>query len=110
MVVLLSCGSSKSACVYISGFQNEINNFPFNFFDNTRTNTGSQILTSQVPSAGLCIGGAKIKKRHQGLYVLLFLLPAAMIGHRGARFSFLKLFQPFFLSESISDYLYYLSL
>lgn len=58
--------------VHISGFQNEINNFPFNIFDNSRTNTESQMLTSQVPTAGLGIGGTKTKKTHQCLYLLLF--------------------------------------
>lgn len=50
--------------VHISGFQNEINNFPFNFFDNSGTNTESQTLTSQVPTAVLGIGGTKTKKTH----------------------------------------------
>lgn len=50
--------------VHISGFRNEISNFPFNFFDNSRINTESQTLTSQVPTAILGIGGTKTKKTH----------------------------------------------
>lgn len=91
--------------VHISGSQNQISVFSFNLFSNWRTNTESQILAYQQPTAGLGIRGTKIKKIHWYLYNPFFLLPAAIVSHHGARFSFLKFFQPFSLSESNSTYI-----
>lgn len=88
--------------VHISGFQNQINIFLLNLFSNSRTNTENQIPAYQEPSAGLGIKGTKIKKIHQDLYIPFFLLPAPIVSHYGARFSFLKFLQPFSLSESDS--------
>lgn len=94
--------------VHTSGFQNQIKNCPFDFFSSSRTNIESQILAYQVLTAGLGIGGAKIKKTLQCFYIPFLFLPVAMVSLHGARFPFLKLFQPFSLSESGSEYIYIL--